>query len=130
MKGADPIMGDKVLIVEDEPTLLETLEYNLARQGYEVYTATDGLAALEIARRERPGVIVLDIMLPGLDGFEVCRILRQEMSVPILMFTARADEVDKVVGLAVFRQLWDGLRQEVVSLPEGDGGFSSEGRIL
>ena len=94
-------MGDKVLVVEDEPTLLETLEYNLARQGYEVHTATDGLTALEIARRERPDVIVLDIMLPGLDGFEVCRILRHEMSVPILMLTARAEEVDKIVGLEV-----------------------------
>jgi DNA-binding response OmpR family regulator len=103
-------MGDKVLIVEDEPTLLETLEYNLARQGYEVYKATDGLAALEIARRKRPDAIVLDIMLPSLDGFEVCRILRQEMSVPILMLTARADEVDEAIGLEVFRQLWDGLR--------------------
>jgi len=92
-------MGDKVLVVEDEPTLLETLEYNLARQGYEVYTATDGLAALGIARRERPDAIVLDVMLPGLDGLEVCRILRQEMSVPILMLTARAEEVDRVVGL-------------------------------
>ena len=94
-------MGDKVLVVEDEPTLLETLQYNLARQGYEVYTATDGLAALDIARRERPDAIVLDIMLPGLDGLEVCRILRREMNVPILMLTARADEVDKVVGLEV-----------------------------
>jgi DNA-binding response OmpR family regulator len=94
-------MGDKVLVVEDEPTLLETLEYNLTRQGYEVYTAADGLTALEIARRERPDAIVLDIMLPGLDGLEVCRILRREMNVPILMLTARADEVDKVVGLEV-----------------------------
>jgi PleD family two-component response regulator len=62
-------MKDKVLVVVDEPTLLETLEYNLTRQGYEVYTAADGLTALEIARRERPDAIVLDIMLPGLDGF-------------------------------------------------------------
>jgi DNA-binding response OmpR family regulator len=92
-------MGDKVLVVEDEPTLLETLEYNLARQGYEVHTATDGLTALEIARRERPDAIVLDIMLPSLDGFEVCRILRQEMNVPILMLTARAEELDRVLGL-------------------------------
>ncbi len=94
-------MGKKVLVVEDEPTLVETLEYNLTRQGYDVCTAADGLAALEVARRERPDLIVLDIMLPGLDGFEVCRILRREMSVPILMLTARADEVDKVVGLEV-----------------------------
>ena len=94
-------MSSKVLIVEDEPTLLETLEYNLTRQGYQVYTAADGPTALEVARRERPDAIVLDIMLPGLDGLEVCRILRREMSVPILMLTARADEVDKVVGLEV-----------------------------
>ena len=94
-------MDNKVLVVEDDPTLLETLEYNLTRQGYGVYTAADGLAALEVARRERPDVIVLDVMLPGLDGFEVCRILRREMSVPILMLTARAEEVDRVVGLEV-----------------------------
>ena len=92
-------MGPKVLVVEDEPTLLETLEYNLKRQGYDVRTAADGLLALETARRERPDLVLLDIMLPGLDGIEVCRILRRESSVPILMLTARADEVDKVVGL-------------------------------
>ena len=92
-------MGEKVLIVEDEPTLLETLEYNLARQGYQIHTATDGLKALEVARQEQPDVIVLDIMLPGLDGLEVCRILRQEMNVPILMLTARAEELDRVLGL-------------------------------
>jgi DNA-binding response OmpR family regulator len=94
-------MGQKVLVVEDEPALLETLAYNLTRQGYEVSTAADGLQALDAARRERPDVIVLDVMLPGLDGFEVCRILRQEMTAPILMLTARDDEVDKVVGLEV-----------------------------
>ena len=91
----------KVLVVEDEPALVETLEYSLTRQGYKVSTAMDGLAALETARRERPDLIVLDVMLPRLDGFEVCRILRQEMSMPILMLTARTDEVDKVVGLEV-----------------------------
>ena len=68
-------MSDKVLVVEDEPTLLETLEYNLTRQGYAVCTATDGLAALEVARRERPDLILQDVLLPNLDGFEVCRIL-------------------------------------------------------
>ncbi len=92
-------MGEKVLVVEDERTLLEALAYNLARQGYEVSTAVDGRAALEVARRERPDLIVLDLMLPGIDGLEVCRVLRREMSVPILMLTARAEEVDKVVGL-------------------------------
>ena len=92
-------MGHKILVVEDETTLLETLAYNLERQGYEVSTAADGRAALEMAREEEPDLIVLDVMLPGLDGFEVCRILRKEMSVPILMLTARDEEVDKVVGL-------------------------------
>jgi DNA-binding response OmpR family regulator len=94
-------MSQKILIVEDEPALVDTLEYSLSRQGYKVSVATDGGKALEVARREQPDLIVLDVMLPTLDGFEVCRILRQEMSVPILMLTARADEVDKVVGLEV-----------------------------
>ena len=94
-------MSEKVLVVEDEPTLLETLEYNLSHQDYEVLTAMDGQSALNVAREERPDLIVLDLMLPGIDGVEVCRILRQEMSVPILMLTARDEEVDKVVGLEV-----------------------------
>jgi len=92
---------DTILVVEDEPSLVETLEYNLARQGYQVLTARDGVAALDVARREKPDAILLDVMLPGIDGFEVCRILRRETSVPILMLTARDDEIDKVVGLEV-----------------------------
>jgi DNA-binding response OmpR family regulator len=92
-------MADKVLVVEDEPSLLETLQYNLLRQGYAVLTARDGLSALDLARKEQPQLVVLDIMLPRLDGLEVCRILRGEANVPILMLTARADELDKVVGL-------------------------------
>ncbi len=94
-------MSQKVLVVEDEPALVDTLEYNLMKQGYEVITAMDGAKALETARRERPDLVVLDIMLPVMDGFEVCRILRQETNAPILMLTARADEVDKIVGLEV-----------------------------
>ena len=81
----------KILIVEDDLTLLETLEYNLAAEGYQIITAADGLTALEMAREEQPDVILLDLMLPRLDGFEVCRILRREMNVPILMLTARVD---------------------------------------
>ncbi|MXX24285.1 MAG: response regulator transcription factor [Caldilineaceae bacterium SB0668_bin_21] len=91
----------KLLIVEDEPTLLETLKYSLERQGYDVVTASDGVRALSSAREEKPDLMILDVMLPGLDGFEVCRILRQEMSLPILMLTAKDEEVDKVVGLEV-----------------------------
>lgn len=92
----------RVLVVEDEPSLLETLAYNLEREGYEVLKATDGLSALKIIRAEQPDLIILDIMLPGLDGLEVCRTVRQEMmTIPILMLTARADEIDRVVGLEV-----------------------------
>ena len=91
----------KVLVVEDEPSLVETLDYTLRRQGYTVFTAMEGRAALEVARKENPDLVVLDIMLPGLDGFEICRILRQETSVPILMLTARTEEIDKIVGLEV-----------------------------
>ena len=91
----------KILVVEDEQTLIETLEYSLRRQGYDVLTAMDGRSAIEVARRHTPDLVVLDLMLPGLDGFEVCRVLRQETSVPILMLTARTDEVDKIVGLEV-----------------------------
>jgi DNA-binding response OmpR family regulator len=94
-------MAEKILVVEDELTLQETLAYNLKHQGYTVETASDGPAALDVARRAHPDLIILDIMLPGIDGFEVCRILRQEMSTPVLMLTARDDEIDRVVGLEV-----------------------------
>ncbi len=92
---------NKVLIVEDDANLLETLKYNLRKEGYDVVTASDGEQAIEVARREKPDLLILDIMLPKLNGFEVCRILRQEMIVPILMLTAKADETDKIVGLEI-----------------------------
>ncbi|PKO18239.1 MAG: DNA-binding response regulator [Chloroflexi bacterium HGW-Chloroflexi-10] len=94
-------MAEKILIVEDELSLQETLAYNLRKQGYEVEAVGDGPSALEAARRIKPELILLDIMLPGMDGFEVCRILRNEMSTPVLMLTARDDEIDRVVGLEV-----------------------------
>ena len=89
----------KLLIVEDDPNLLHTLRYNFEREGFQVSTAVDGVQALEVARRERPDVVVLDVMLPRLDGFDVCRALRRESTVPILMLTARDEEIDRVVGL-------------------------------
>jgi len=99
--GRKAYVKPKILIVEDEPALVDTLEYSLSRQGYEIFIATDGVKALEMARQTQPDLVVLDVMLPQLDGYEVCRILRQESSAPIIMLTARADEVDKVVGLEV-----------------------------
>jgi len=92
---------NKVLVVEDDHTLLDVLKYNLVKEGYGVLTATDGAKALEMARSERPDVIILDIMLPEMDGLEVCHILRREMTTPILMLTAKSEEVDKVVGLEI-----------------------------
>ena len=90
-----------VLVVDDEPTLVAALKYNLEREGYRVLTAADGGAALEVARSRRPDLLVLDLMLPVMDGLEVCRALRREMSVPILMLTAKGEEIDKVVGLEI-----------------------------
>ena len=94
-------MTEKILVVEDEISLQETLAYNLRKQGYEVDVVGDGNSALDKARETSPDIIILDIMLPGIDGFEVCRILRQEMTTPVLMLTARDDEIDRVVGLEV-----------------------------
>jgi DNA-binding response OmpR family regulator len=94
-------MPESILVVEDEPSLQETLAYNLKKEGYTVEAVGDGLIALEAARRIKPDLIVLDLMLPGIDGFEVCRILRKEMTTAILMLTARDDEIDRVVGLEV-----------------------------
>jgi two-component system OmpR family response regulator len=92
-------MTQKVLVVEDDKTLQEVLKFNLAREGYDVILATGGNQALNKARLECPALIILDIMLPELSGFEVCRILRRESDVPIVMLTARDDEIDKVTGL-------------------------------
>jgi len=94
-------MPESILVVEDEPSLQETLAYNLKKDGYGVETVGDGLSALEAARRIKPDLIILDIMLPKMDGFEVARILRKEMTAAILMLTARDDEIDRVVGLEV-----------------------------
>lgn len=92
-------MSETILIVEDEASLQETLAYNLKRSGYQVLTASDGQAALQVARRHKPDLVVLDVMLPIIDGFEVCRILRQETNIPILMLTAREEEIDRIIGL-------------------------------
>jgi DNA-binding response OmpR family regulator len=94
-------MPETILVVEDEPALRDTLTYNLKKDGFTVESVGDGRAALESARKLKPDLIILDIMLPELDGFEVARILRKEMTTPILMLTARDDEIDRVVGLEV-----------------------------
>lgn len=94
-------MIEKILVVDDEVSLQETLTYKLEKEGYQVEVAGDGLTALELARSTKPDLVILDVMLPGMDGFEVCRTLRQETNIPVLMLTARDDEIDRVVGLEV-----------------------------
>ena len=92
-------MARTVLIVEDEPIVRETLAEALAEDGLTVTTAADGAQALERFRADRPDVVLLDLMLPGMSGIEVCRVIRAESAVPILMLTARDSELDKVLGL-------------------------------
>ncbi len=88
-----------VLVIEDEENLLKAIKYNLEQDGYKVQSAMDGEQGLDLARQVEPSFIILDIMLPKLDGIEVCRILRRESNVPILMLTAKSEEIDRVVGL-------------------------------
>jgi DNA-binding response OmpR family regulator len=91
---------NKILIIEDEESILLALEDNLKLEGYEVFSVMDGEKGLIAAREKRPDLIILDIMLPKMDGFEVCKILRGEgLAIPILMLTAKSQEVDKVLGL-------------------------------
>jgi DNA-binding response OmpR family regulator len=92
---------DRILVVEDEPTVAEVVDRYLRRDGYSVGVAHDGLSAMEEYDRFQPDLVVLDLMLPGLDGIEVCRRIRSNASTPIIMLTARGDEVDKLVGLEI-----------------------------
>ena len=91
----------KILVVEDDPRISDVLVYALKADGYEVETAQRGREGIEIARRISPGLIVLDVGLPDLDGFEVCRTLRKESDVPVIFLTSRSDEIDRVVGLEI-----------------------------
>jgi two-component system alkaline phosphatase synthesis response regulator PhoP len=94
--------SERILIIEDEPDLLRGLELNIKAEGYRVLTASTGDAGLDTAVRERPDLVLLDLMLPGRSGLDVCRELRrQQFDAPIIMLTARAEEVDRVVGLEI-----------------------------
>ena len=92
-------MNKKILIVDDEKNIVEILKFNLKKEGFTIIEAYDGEQAIEMALKEKPDLILLDVMLPIMDGFTVCRKLRQQISTPILMLTAREEEVDKVLGL-------------------------------
>ena len=89
----------KILVVDDEPSIVDVLTYNLTKAGHQPIVARDGEQALQLARAERPDLVILDLMLPGIDGLEVCRALRKDGDLPIIMLTAKDEEVDRVVGL-------------------------------
>lgn len=92
--------GKKILIVDDEKSIVDILKFNLEKEGFDTLCAYDGKSGLELARSEGPDLMLLDVMLPGMDGFQVCQTLRsQGKSIPIIMITAREDETDKVLGL-------------------------------
>jgi len=95
----EPQAGGRILVVDDEPHIVELVRYNLVQEGFEVGVAHDGHEALEKARTESPDLVILDLMLPYIDGLEVCRQIRKASSVPILMLTAKDGEQERVVGL-------------------------------
>src|SRR5918994_6921578 len=90
-----------ILVVDDEPSLRDALSYTLRSEGYRVVLAANGVEAIQTVRRQRPQAVVLDVMLPGIDGLQVCRTLRSESTVPILLLSAKGEEIDRVVGLEV-----------------------------
>jgi DNA-binding response OmpR family regulator len=91
----------KVLVVDDDPKILKVVDHSLRREGYEIYTAADGEQAVEMAGRIKPDLIVLDLMLPKLNGFEVCRKIKNGRDVPIIILSARGDEIDKIMGFTL-----------------------------
>ena len=97
-------ISKRILIVEDNPSVLRATSYILEKEGYEVLTAVDGLEGLRMAKDDNPDLLILDVMLPGIDGFEICHSLRAESQtahLPILMFSAKGQETDKATGLKV-----------------------------
>ncbi len=92
-------MAQRVLVVDDEAAIVELVAYNLSREGFEVLTENDGDLGLKRALADKPDLVVLDVMLPGLSGLDVCRALRNETNIPVIMLTARKDELDRVLGL-------------------------------
>lgn len=90
---------EKILVVDDERNIVELVKYNLEKEGYDVISAYDGFEAVNMAKQDKPDLIILDIMLPGQGGLEVCRTLRKETKIPIIMATAKGEEIDKILGL-------------------------------
>jgi len=128
-------VDEKILVVDDEKPIVDILKYNLDKEGYEVVVAYDGQEAVKVALSENPDLILLDIMLPKMDGFTVCKELRKKLTCPIIMLTAKGEELDKVLGLELgaddyitkpfsMRELMArvkaNLRRIQILVPEGD----------
>lgn len=94
-------LAKRILVVDDEASIVELLKFNLQREGYEALDASDGETAIRLVRSDRPDLVILDIMLPGIDGIEACQAIRRESNVPIIMLTAKSEEFDTVLGLSV-----------------------------
>lgn len=92
-------MYEKILIVDDEKSIVDIVKFNLDKEGYRTFTAADGYEAMEQFQKESPDLVVLDVMMPGMDGYEVCRRIRETSNIPIIMVTARTEEIDTVLGL-------------------------------
>lgn len=142
-------MGKKVLIVEDEPNIVDILSFNLSMEGYDTLEAYDGVTGLQLALEQNPDLILLDLMLPEMNGFDVCRKIRESgSSIPILMLTAREEEADKVLGLELgaddyitkpfsVRELMARVKANIrrvdmapgTPAEEGDGGVLRLGRV-
>jgi two-component system response regulator VicR len=90
---------EKILIVDDEKSIVDIIQFNLDKEGYRTFTAYDGYGALEQFQKESPDLVILDVMMPGMDGYEVCRRIRESSNIPIIMVTARTEEIDTVLGL-------------------------------
>lgn len=93
--------GSKILVVDDEPAITKSIQFSLEKEGYQVLVANDGQEAIDLAKQENPDLAIIDIMLPTVDGYDVCRTIRQEMPIPIIMLSAKGEEIDKVLGLEI-----------------------------
>ena len=112
-------MAKKILIVDDEKNIVDIIKHNLKKEGFNIIEAYDGERGLEMGLNENPDLILLDIMLPKMDGFAVCRKLRQSINTPIIMLTAREEEVDKVLGLELGAD-------DYITKPFSQGNFLQE----
>lgn len=134
-------MNDKILVVDDERPIADIIKYNLEKEGYKVFIAEDGQQAIDSTYENKPDLIILDIMLPVIDGFTVCKKLRENINTPIIMLTAKEEEVDKVLGLELgaddymtkpfsFRELLARVKANIRRVNFSNNGFENGGQVI